>query len=97
MCVEGTNYLAYQVQVTFSKTFHILGQLMVWDIFYLDSNGEYLQEGKQTMLPHDGEVSLSHDFVPGKTYDMTIIFTSYGKDRELFQKEFCGLAIKPTR
>lgn len=96
VCVEGSNYLMYRAMVTFNKTVHILGELLVWDVFYLDSNGGHLQEGKQTMSPRDGEVSLSHDFVPGKTYQLSIVFTSYGSDRELFQKEFSSLAIQPA-
>jgi len=97
VCVGGENYLTYKIQVTFDRPLSIVGQLLVWDVNYLDSEGNPLQEGKQTMSPNDGIVSLFHEFVPGKTYEMSIVFTSFGNDYEVFQKEFSGIAVKPVK
>lgn len=97
VCTGGENYLTYRIQVTFNKPLHIVGQLLVWDVNYLDSEGNLIQKGKQTMSPKDENVSISHDFIPGKTYEMSIIFTSFGDDYEVFQKEFSGIAVQPVK
>lgn len=97
VCIGGESYLTYKIQVTFNRPLDIVGQLLVWDVNYLDSEGNPLQNGKQTMSPNDGKVSLFHDFVPGKTYEMSIVFTSFGDDYEVFQKEFSGIAVQPVK
>lgn len=97
ICYGSGSTLCYKAKVTFKEKVHFFGQFMMWDVYYLDAEGNCLVEGKQMMSPKADEVALAYDFIPGNVYDLTIAFSDYSDDPKLFQKEFAGVAVKPKK